>query len=106
MQLTEIKVENGSLQAKDYFKLAVLWILSGENKPVIRKIKRGEAESTLKDPAVLDMIKKAVPGQNSFLMDLAIRTNVHEAVISSRELSLEEKVEQIAYSIQKFVVLA
>ena len=88
-------------QKQDYFAAAVLYILSGENVKV-RCAKDGE-ESPLRSQEVHDTVLKATPGYNSYLMNLAIISNVHEAVIDDPKLSLAEKVKKVAEGISKFV---
>lgn len=102
MQLKEIVVGKNR-RTVDYFKLAVLWNLC-ESRPVIRVLEEDEdGNETLNDPEILQMIRDAVPGQNSYLMDLAIRTNVHEATLDATDLTLDQKVERVAESIKRFM---
>lgn len=102
MQLKEIVVGKNR-RTVDYFKLAVLWNLC-EFRPVIRVLEEDEdGNETLNDPEILQMIRDAVPGQNSYLMDLAIRTNVHEATLDATDLTLDQKVERVAESIKRFM---
>lgn len=103
VNLSEIIFPNTGVDAVSYFKAGVLWILAGENKPVIRKAEKGE-RSTLNDPEIIKVISEAVPGRNSYLMDLTIRSNINECVISDPKYSLEEKVRKVADSISSFVV--
>lgn len=101
--LGEIIFPNKDVNNITYFKAAVLWVLSGENKPVVRRAEKDE-KSTLDDPEIIKMISEAVPGQNSYLMDLTIKSNINEYVISDSNYSLEEKVSKVADSISSFVV--
>ena len=87
---------------KDYFKLAVLYVIAGKNKPVIREATDGE-KLTLKDENVINMIREAVPGHESYIMDLVIRTNVHEAIIDDMNLTVTQKVVSTADSRSQFV---
>ncbi|MDO4282737.1 MAG: hypothetical protein Q4D02_03795 [Clostridia bacterium] len=103
VNLKEIVFPNNGISTVSYFKAGVLWILAGEHKPIIRKAEKGE-KSTLNDPEVIKVISEAVPGQNSYLMDLTIRSNINECVISDPNYTLEEKVSKIADSISKFVI--
>lgn len=103
LKIEEILVPYG-LSKIDYFKMGVLWNLSGENKPKIRQAKKGES-LTLENRDVIKVIAEAVPGQKSYLMDLTIRSNIHECVIDSNEYTLEEKVEKIAKDISPFLVM-
>lgn len=104
LNLSEIVFPNSGDGRLTYFKAAVLWVLSGENKPTVRRAEKGE-KSTFEDPEIIKMISAAVPGQNSYLMDLTIKSNVNEYVISEAKYSLEEKVRRVADSIKTFVVV-
>ena len=99
----EIVIGKG-IHYNDYFKLGVLWNLYNEEKPKIRMGKANE-ELTLKNPIVLDVIKSAVTGESSFLLDLVIRTNINEQIIDNKRLTIEEKIEQISRSIKQFVTV-
>lgn len=103
LKIEEILIPYG-LSKVDYFKMGVLWNLAGENKPKIRHAEKGES-LTLKKREIIKLIAEAVPGQRSYLMDLTIRSNIHECVIDNFDYTLEEKVEIIAASISRYVVV-
>ncbi len=101
--LKEIVVPFTGMKKIDYFKASVLWILAGEKKPAIRIAEKNE-ESTLDKPDILKIIADAVPGRNSYLMDLTIKSNIHEYVMFDSKYSLEEKISKVAAGIAPFVV--
>lgn len=87
----------------DFFKAAVLYILSDSNpKPVFVECERRE-ESELENPKVKAVIKAAVPGYNSTLMRLEIESNINQHIIDEDSLELNQKIEKIADSIRRYV---
>ncbi len=102
-KVREIVLPNDPSNVVDYFKAGVLWILAGDEKPKVRRAEEDE-KSTFDDEKVIEIVKKAVPGQNSYLMDLTIRSNINEYVIFGSKYTLEEKISKVADSISSFVV--
>lgn len=99
----EIVLPNDPSNVVDYFKAGVLWILAGENKPRVRRAEEDE-KSTFEDEKIIERIAAAVPGHNSYLMDLTIRSNINEYVIFGSKYTLEEKISKVADSIASFVI--
>lgn len=95
-------VVSRNLRYKDYVELAILYVIAGENKPVIREAVDGE-NVTLKDEKIVKMIREAVPGRGSYIMDLTIKTKVHEPVIDDTNLTVTQKVVSVADSIREYV---
>lgn len=102
-KVREIVLSKDPSNVIDYFKAGVLWILAGDEKPKVRRAEDDE-KSTFDDKEVIDRIAKAVPGQNSYLMDLTIRSNINEYVIFGSNYTLEEKISKVADSIASFVI--
>lgn len=84
----------------DFFKAAVFYVLADG------KIHFNECDDkeVFNEPKVKAIMKKAVPGHNSTLLNLEIMCNVNQVVIKDKELSFEEKIQKIATSIRKYVI--
>ena len=87
----------------DYFKAAVFYIISND-KPVFIECERRD-ESHLEDAKLKAIIKQAVPGYNSTIMNLTINCEINEYIIADKNLDLNQKITKIADSIRKYVVI-
>lgn len=85
----------------DFFKAAVVYIIS-DAKPVFIECEKRE-ESQLENAKVKAMIKSAVPGYNSTIMRLTIDCNINQHIIDDERLNLNQKIEKIADSIRRYV---
>ena len=87
----------------DYFKAAVLYII--KDGAIRFEECSDEMQSTLEEPQVKAVMKQAVPGNNSTLLNLEIMCNVNDHIIKSEKLDLRRKISTIASSIEKYVVV-
>lgn len=87
----------------EYFKAAVLYILTDGD--VSFEYAKENEMSTLDDGNVKAIIKEAVPGHNSTLLNLEIMSNVNKHIIKDETLSLDEKIARISRSIKKYVLI-
>lgn len=85
----------------DYFKAAVLYIIS-EDKPKFVECEKRK-DSHLEDAKTNAIIKSAVPGYNSTLMRLEIESNINQHIIEDTTLDLNQKIMKIADSIRRYV---
>lgn len=92
-----------SMKQTEYYMAAVLYLLSGKTANV--KVVGDNEVPTYEIAEYREMIKSAVPGSNSMLMDLAIKSNVSEAVLDDSKKGINEKIHSISERIQKFVVI-
>lgn len=88
---------------KEYYMAAVLYLLSGKTANI--KVADDNEKPTYQIAEYREMIKNAVPGSNSMLMDLAIKSNVSEAVLDDSKKGIDQKIHLISERIQKFVVI-
>lgn len=89
------------MSQQEFYMTAVLYLLSGETA----NIKVTEEQPTYANEKYREQIRKAVPGNKSMLMDLAIKTKVSEALLDNSKMDIEEKVRLIASRIKEFVII-
>lgn len=117
VQLEEIVIPVGLFNSKDLnvreliHRYAVLYKLAEKSNPSVVE-ETSEKHPSLEDAKLMALVKQAVPGigkmntRSSYLFDLNVRTNINEQAIESKSLSYEEKLERIADSIEKFVIIS
>ena len=86
-----------------FFKAAVLYIL--KEGAIVFKYCNNDSESTLEEPQIKAIIKAAVPGYQSQLLNLEIRCNINDSTINNPNLDIRRKVSIIAESLKKYVTV-
>lgn len=107
MNIKELDLKKVSFPKKaekiDYFKAAVLYIIK-DGALAFYECKDNE-ESTFDDAMIKSILKQAVPGYNSVLLNMEIMCHVNDSIIENKNLDLRRKISSIADSIEKYVVL-
>lgn len=101
LNLKEVTIPKKS-DRLEYFKAAVLYVLT--NGDITFQYAKDKEVSILDDDNVKAIIKEAVPGHNSVLLNLEIMSNVNKHIIEDENLSLDEKVVRVSKSIKKYVI--
>lgn len=117
VELKEIVIPAGLFNSKDLkvreliHRYAVLYKLAERANPNVIE-QTAEKQPSLEDAKLMALVKQAVPGigrlntRSSYLFDLNVRTNINEQAIESKTLSYKEKLERIADSIEKFIIIS
>lgn len=86
-----------------FFKAAVLYTL--KEGAIVFKDCKNDNDSTLEEPQVKAIIKAAVPGYKSQLLNLEIMCNINDSILNNPNLDTRRKISTIAQSIRKYVTM-